>query len=245
MSTRREKRRTKCNSRINTKTNRCVRMSGKIGSKLRGRPICCKKNNTPKKVLKKSSKKPTNRKPTKKVTNLTCIPEKFDEIVRNCQCHKRWGKKIRIGSGANGSIYLACKLNNSKDCEYVVKVQQYNQQAKAEVDAYLHLQGKKLTPKLHAAWLCGGKLYLVIDKVFRCRFSKRDVKAKLDKLYKLGWLYVDVHDGNVMCDKKDNVVMIDFGWAVHKDDQPYKRHPTGLKTFEDLKKVQKMNLDEL
>ena len=243
MSTRHKKtqRKRKCKSRINTKTKRCVFMSGKVGSKLRGRPICCKKKKAPK----KASKKPTNKKPTKKITTLTCIPEKFTEIVRNCQCHKKWGKKIPMGSGANGSTYLACKLNISKDCEYVIKVQPNNQQAKAELDAYLHLKGKKLIPKLHAAWVCAGKLYLVLDKVTHCRFSKNDVKAILDKLYKLGWLHVDVHEGNVMCDDKDNVVMIDFGWAVHKDDQPYKRHPTGLKTFEELKELQEMNLDEL
>lgn len=165
--------------------------------------------------------------------------------MRNCQCHKKWGKKIRMGSGANGSTYLACRLNNSKDCEYVVKVQPNNQQAKAELDAYLDLEKDRLTPKLHAAWICGGKMYIVLDKVFDCKFSKKAVKAKLDTLYNLGWLHVDVHEGNIMCDKKKNVLLIDFGWAVHKDDQPYKRHPTGLKTFEALKEVQDINVHHL
>ena len=258
-------------------------MSGKIGSKLRGRPIMCdtirnkktsrcilrrnaalKRNSKNKKSTKKKksrkptkktkskkptkktkSKKPTKKKKSKRVKSLMCIPAKFDELVKDCQCHKKWGKRIRMGSGMNGSTYLACKLNNSKDCEYVVKVQRYNQQAKAELDAYLSLKGKKLTPKLHAAWLCAGKMYLVLDKVFHCRFSKNKVKALLDKLYKLGWLQVDVHPGNVMCNQDGQEVLIDFGWAVHKDDQPYRNHPTGLKTFEALQNVQLINFAHL
>lgn len=153
---------------------------------------------------------------------------------------------MRLGSGVNGAVYLACREKRSEDCDYVVKVQPHNQQAKAELEAYLSLEKERLTPKLHAAWLCNGKMYLVLDRVFECSdLTRSQVKHKLDKLHRLGWLHVDVHKGNVMCDKKGRVVLIDFGWAVHKDDQPYRRHPTGRKTFEELKRVQLANLDAL
>ena len=47
-----------------------------------------------------------------------------------------------------------------------------------------------------------------------------------------------------MCDKRGNTVLIDFGWAVHKDDAPYTQHPTGLRTFGHLQLVQDRNVTE-
>ena len=54
----------------------------------------------------------------------------------------------------------------------------------------------------------------------------------------------DVHPGNVMCNKKGNICLIDLGWAVHKDDQPYKGHPTGERSFKVLKEIQDENVED-
>ena len=79
----------------------------------------------------------------------------------------------RIGSGAYGSAYHACSESNSKDCEYVVKVQPNNATAKREFDAYMRLSGSSVVPKMHAAWLCRGRMYIVLDRMFECEVSLR------------------------------------------------------------------------
>ena len=53
-----------------------------------------------------------------------------------------------------------------------------------------------------------------------------------------------MHPGNVMCNKKGNICLIDLGWAVHKDDQPYKGHPTGERSFKVLKEIQDENVED-
>ena len=167
----------------------------------------------------------------------------MEGLVEECECQKRWTKLAQMGSGANGSAYLACKVPNSKDCEYVIKEQQDNDTARREFDAYMRLKRHPSVPKLHAAWLCNGKMYLVIDKLKQC--PKKRVKDKLegvlDRLRRSGWLHVDVHEGNIMCNKQ-GLKMIDLGWAVNKNDAPYRNHPTGVKRFDHLEIIQKLNM---
>ena len=124
---------------------------------------------------------------------------------------------------SHGSAYHACSVKNSKDCEYVVKVQSNNATAKRELDAYMRLRGSSVVPKMHAAWLCRGRMYIVLDRMFECKVSKKELKDVLNRFLRLGWLHVDVHPGNVMCNKKGNICLIDLGWAVHKDDQTIQR----------------------
>ena len=150
----------------------------------------------------------------------------------------------RIGSGAYGSAYHACSVTNSKDCEYVVKVQSNNATAKRELDAYMRLRGNSVVPKMHAAWLCRGRMYIVLDRMFECKVSLKELKDVLNRFLRLGWLHVDVHPGNVMCNKKGNICLIDLGWAVHKDDQPYKGHPTGERSFKVLREIQDENVED-
>ena len=234
--------------RRNPKTGRCVRSKGLVGSKIRGRPKkCASKCNTKTRrcVLATTTKKATKkgRKNTRRKTLTSCIPEKFNALVKNCSCHKKWRKITNIGSGANGSCYRACNVDNSKDCAYVVKVQPYNSQAKREFDVYANLRGCKIIPKLYAAWVCDRKMYLVMERLYHCNVRKHEVKRLCQHFLNLGWLHVDTHEANVLCTKKNRQVLIDFGWAVHKDDQPYSRHPTKEKTFEALKEIQTHNIN--
>ena len=64
-------------------------------------------------------------------------------------------------------------MSNLKDCEYVVKVQPNNATAKREFDAYMRLSGSSVVPKMHAAWLCRGRMYIVLDRMFECEVSLR------------------------------------------------------------------------
>ena len=57
---------------------------------------------------------------------------------------------MRLGSGVNGAVYLACREKRSEDCDYVVKVQPHNQQAKAELEA-ADQRAKTLEADLEAA----------------------------------------------------------------------------------------------
>jgi hypothetical protein len=108
----------------------------------------------------------------------------------------------RIGSGAYGSAYHACSVSNSIDCEYVVKVQSNHATAKRQLDAYMRLSGSSVVPKMHAAWLCRGRMYIVLDRMFEFKVTLRELKDVLNRFLRLGWLHVDVHPGNVMCNKK-------------------------------------------
>ena len=140
----------RCESRVNPATGRCVLKRGRVGSKLRGRPVPCERvydrktrrcrysrRKTPAKTpnARMRSNRGTRRRSKARAARaprrpLTCIPEKFNEIVQNCECHKKWGKRLRLGSGVNGAVYLACREKRSEDCDYVVKVQPHNQQAR-------------------------------------------------------------------------------------------------------------------
>ena len=81
---------------------------------------------------------------------------------------------------------------------------------------------------------------------------------------KKGWLMIDIHSGNILCNKQTNdYYFIDFGWAIKKGSTSaeYKNHPLfksiGIdpteissddwndpETFNNFKKVQQLNLLE-
>ena len=167
--------RSKCDAVFNKKTNRCVLRHGSVGRRLKGRLSKCNSYRDEYTGRCKSSK--TSR---PRIRSLICIPRKFRSIVEECECIRRWQKLTHLGSGAYGVAYHACTNKNSKDCNYVVKVQKNNATAKRELDAYTRLNGKtNIVPKLHAAWSCKGKMYLVIDKLYKCRISFRNLEKLL------------------------------------------------------------------
>ena len=82
-------------------------------------------------------------------------------------------------------------------------------------------------------------MYIVLDRMFECKVSLKELKDVLNRFLRLGWLHVDVHPGNVMCNKKGNICLIDLGWAVHKDDQTIQRSSNWrLHSFYVLKEIQ-------
>ena len=244
---------TKCRSFRNQQTGRCItkrkRMSRQQKKSKRGSSRSHKRGSRKRKsnhTRGSRRKRRSGRSSGRKIKPLMCIPRKFEGIVEECECIKRWKKQTHLGSGAYGTAYHACTIANSKDCKYVVKVQPNNATAKRELDAYIRLNSKtNVVPKLHAAWLCKNKMYLVIDQMFKCKLNQQKIKVALDRLLQLGWLHVDVHPGNVMCTKSGDICLIDLGWAVHESDEPYSNHPTGRRSFDALLQVQEINLSNI
>jgi uncharacterized protein (DUF1810 family) len=150
------------------------------------------------------------------------IPKNFLNIVEDCTKNNIWKKDKLLGSGKAGSVYIACKATD--DCEYVIKIQKQNKQYYTEIEALLSLQHTKAVPIVFAAWTCENFGYFVMEKLYPCIHHNNNsmwiaVGIKLDIIRKAGYLQVDIHNGNVMCNKQGQVVLIDFGYAVKRTEQ--------------------------
>lgn len=150
------------------------------------------------------------------------IPKSFRDIVEDCTQNNKWKKDKLLGSGKAGSVYIACKT--ADDCEYVIKIQNQNKEYYAEIEALSSLQHTKAVPKVFAAWTCDKFGYFVMEKLYPCIHHTDNsiwmaVGIKLDIIRKEGYLQVDIHNGNVMCNKEGQVVLIDFGYAVKRTDK--------------------------
>lgn len=184
------------------------------------------------------------------------IPPSFRDIVEDCTQNKIWKKHELLGSGKAGSVYIACKTTD--DCEYVIKIQNQNKEYYTEIDALLSLQHTNAVPKVFAAWTCDKIGYFVMEKLYPCIHHNNNsiwiaVGMKLDIIRKAGYLQVDTHNDNFMCNKDGQVVLIDFGYAVKRteqgDKQEYPDHIVSEKyrtplTWEYLEIVQENNYNK-
>jgi serine/threonine protein kinase len=173
---------------LNPNTGRYVLKNGKIGSKLMS-----------------------------SITPVEPIgtPTKFMRIAEDCLLEGTYDKQERIGFGEAGTVHKVCKLGK---CDYVLKEQNADQQFKNEVEALYDLQGWKHTPKVYAAWTCHGKGYIVQELLYKCNLSARDIYTQLKnkvlpELWDRSWVFIDIHDGNIMCRKDGTIVLLDYGWA--------------------------------
>ena len=236
-----------CRAVYNTVTGRCrvSRSSRSSPPRRKSSSSRSSRSSSRSRSRSRSRARSRNARRPKKTTTFTRIPGNLASLVKDArEVKRRWNKKECIGSGANGAVYRACKNRNSKDCEYVIKVQRWNMQARQELRAYKDLGKSRLVPRLHAAWKSGNNMYLVIDQLRPCRPKPRrkEVFDLLNKLERKGWMHVDTHDQNVMCTKNQKAVLIDFGWAVKKCDEPFFRHPSGCRYVEDLREAQEENV---
>lgn len=242
-----------CKTQKNPQTNRCVLKTGKIGSRIIGRPKLCDtvlNTETKRCILRENrvsetrSRKKVKMKISKQKVDCLYVPRRYAELAEKCACNDRWMKKTKIGSGAFGKVYQACRFQGQN---LVVKVQQNDQFAKAEFKAYKALQNKHILPKLLAVWVCKGKMYMVLEQLYDCvqpvGILMKRLDTKVQKLFELGWLHCDLHWGNVMCKKNNRVVLIDFGLSVQKGKGPYENQPNY--TFGELRKLQTEQFDEL
>ncbi len=184
---------------LNPASNRCVKRDGVIGRKL-----------------------------LEVVTPVSPIgtPSKFKKIIEDCQKNKTFKKKKKLGEGKYGSAYQVCKVN---DCKFAIKEQNADSEFKHEVDALYALNSWKHSPKIHAAWTCNGKGYIIQDLVYKCKKNPGydELRKVIDQMRSKGWVHVDIHSGNIMCTKDGTLMLIDFGWARNSSDGMVTDHAIG------------------
>ncbi len=192
---------------LNPKTGRCVSRRGKLGKEILAKKIVRSRLSPGQMTLSKFVK------PVKPIG----LPSKFKEIAEDCAETGKWEKKGFIGAGAYGEVYTACRAGN---CDYVLKMQQNGGDFRHEVKALHALNNWKYSPKIYAAWTCKNTGFIVEEKVVKCNLDRKEMYTQLKKilteLHKKRWVFVDIHEGNVMCKQGGkNVILIDFGWARH------------------------------
>jgi len=189
---------------------------------------------------------------------LMPIQKKFLSIVEDCTNNDKWPRMNKLGTGSFGSVYKTCYAG---ECKYALKIQNDNQMFKNEVRALQDLQSIKGIPKLYAAWTCEDMGYLVIDNLDECNlfaglFPTKSENKKIynfitkifNEMKKLDYLYIDIHDNNIMCNTNE-MVLVDFGYSVKKGDDYNNCPATKLLdktniTFNDYEKLQLANLNE-
>jgi serine/threonine protein kinase len=211
---------------LNPKTGRYVLKSGKIGKELMS-----------------------------SITPVEPIgtPSKFMRIAENCLLEGTYDKQERLGFGEAGTVHKVCKLGK---CDYVLKEQNADHQFKNEVEALYDLQGWKHSPKIYAAWTCHGKGYIVQELLYKCNISSSDMYDQLKnkiipELWDQSWVFIDIHDGNIMCRKDGTIVLLDYGWAckfVSDDSLIPSYHELNARLRRDVdiniaKKIEMINLE--
>lgn len=142
----------------------------------------------------------------------------YKDIVEICD-ETEWKKGEYINKGANGQVYVACR---NGDCNYVMKIQEFNTSFYTEVQALVELQKTGVVPIIYAAWTCRDKGYIIMEKLDQCtKLSGKQIYdgilQNLTKIHNNGWLVVDVNTGNYLCrNGGKQLVIIDFGFAVKK-----------------------------
>ena len=102
--------------------------------------------------------------------------EEVDEVKRSIRdtCQEKWLKqRTQLGSGAYGTVSVACLLDHrhDKNCGYVVKIQNMKKHAheyENEVHIYTRLNNikkEKLAPRMLDHWICKGWGYIVLEKM--------------------------------------------------------------------------------
>lgn len=186
----------------NPKTGKCVLKNGSIG----------------KIIMQKKPDKPGRKVSVPKgdKSSKIIVPDNFVKLAEDCKKNDEWITKELLGEGQYGQAYAACKADNDKECNYVLKVQTDNRDFNLEVSALTDLQGWEYAPKMYAAWKCKGKGYFVLEKLHKCKNPRKlwsKVSKMLKQLHERDWVHVDTHSGNMMCRKDDKPVLIDYGWA--------------------------------
>ena len=142
-------------------------------------------------------------------------------------CLNGYRRAKKMGSGAFGSVYEACK---KKNCKYVLKVQEKSHREhswlRPSKEANKSVKAGKLGigPKIYDYWKCGGDFYMVMEKLdttiwdlihttSSCQVIKdtwKSIVKVLRKMKKHGMVHGDLHTGNVMV-KGKRAYVIDWG----------------------------------
>jgi hypothetical protein len=149
------------------------------------------------------------------------IPADFQPVVENCNANLMWAQDDELGKGDVGATYTTSRIpSNPEDREYALKVQEDSTAFRTEVHALVDLKNTGVVVKIHAAWTCDKKGYIVMDKLKECDIEETalygHIATALKTIDDKGWLHTDVRLENVMCQENGSVVLIDFGSAVKK-----------------------------
>lgn len=138
-----------------------------------------------------------------------------------CSWQKNWKVHEQLGQGKFGDVNLVTEKSSGK--KFALKEQKEDDYFKKEVLVYKDLMKKKFpyVPKLHSAWSCEGKGYIVMEKKEQCfdtgRLSKAQIstfasnlKKALEAFNLAGWTQTDLALRNIVCDN-NGVYLIDFG----------------------------------
>jgi serine/threonine protein kinase len=203
---------------INPKTGRCVNKSGKIGKSILSDKIMnpttgrfvMKTGKIGKEIIKQSSPIGRNGVPVK-------VMKKIENIIGDCNWKKSWKKGKRVGEGSVGCVYSACGTDG---CNYIIKIQQDNDEFRTEVDILSRINGWVHAPKIYGVWKCDGIGYIVEEKLEKIKYTKAvsygKIRGILDELHnKFRIVFPDSHGENIMMRADGTIVLIDFGWAEH------------------------------
>lgn len=146
-------------------------------------------------------------------------------VEENCEWPKTWKVKSYLSRGKFGIVYDVGHAEG--EGAFAMKQQKLGKVFESEVRVYVDLQRKNFehVPPLYGLWKCRDEGFIVMQKLKPClskRVSKEkiyqfiaDVKVVVKELNSKGWLHLDLHQGNVLCDPTTNKIkIIDFG-LVH------------------------------
>ena len=219
----------------NPSTGRCVLKSGKIGKELKGRASSPRASSPRASSPRASSPRASSPRASSPRASLSGsdritpigpgIPDKFIQVAEDCEQNKLWKQGATLGQGAYGEVFVACRSSEPGDCKYVLKQQEDNYEFRQEVRALHDLRKLKNVVYMYAAWTCNGEGYIIMETLEKCRPTYKEVLDVSNKIRAKGWTHIDSHRGNFMCRAGTNeVVAIDFGWAIKESDQTYEKH---------------------
>jgi tRNA A-37 threonylcarbamoyl transferase component Bud32 len=163
------------------------------------------------------------------IPTISSIYAPISIIEEDCNKKSIWKMEKMIGKGSCGEVY--------ESSEYVVKIQNVDQQFFQEVMALQELQSTNIVPKLFDVWTCEKLGYIVMEKLsstnsYLPKMSAtkiwEEVGQMLNTIKSFGWLHIDTTTSNVMVTNEGKLVLIDFGLSVKKtdlgEDQTYPEH---------------------
>lgn len=143
-----------------------------------------------------------------------------------------------LAKGEKGSVRIVClegdnfSKSNEKfeECSLVLKEQDQGPEFVNEV----HIMNKiaknnfPYAPKIRRSFICGGKGLIIMDRTYPCPKKEKKMSCPIDRsmarwlceeLYEeTGIFHMDNHSGNFMYDEEGELVLIDFGLSLDKND---------------------------
>lgn len=153
--------------------------------------------------------------------------DKLANCIQKLTCKRKYVFIKKIGSGLSGKVYKARSLND--ESVYAIKVIKKNHHVcNRELEATRHIASKgnfDLVEIIESEQEIGivmpyyknSDLYNFLDEKAQAIPEKETLKITLqilkaiEKIHNCGYVHLDIKPENIMFDKDNNVVLIDFG----------------------------------